>query len=433
MTLVEASQRRRMDPIPLALFLCGVAVVCSTAVPGMAMLRLGLLVPILVVGGLVFWGWRAPRGMFGPFEFMVSMIGLALFASSLWAEVPSEAFRAAGSLILTILTFIAFRYLLAAMGLRRGASVLGLVGAIFVIVYAVSIGASRLLESPIPAGWWMLDRGSIRFNGLAAGPGVLSICTTILLAAAMIGWRGRPLALLATTTGAVVVIFASGSRTGLLGVLLLGIFFVATSIGRTLDDAMRRRILSTSFLLTVVGLGFVLAGYLGGLGEGIAERFASVVHDSSRLRLWGFGLEILGEHPATGLGLGEVQQSFVAGDVVPGLGVELGAKDLWLHNTYLEIGSAAGLLALLPAGWLVVLTARAFREASDPTAGYLLVVGVFSQFAFHSLQSTSLFGLALALLAQFVMEAREDVGATSPGAVRFPSRSRHEAVREVVN
>ena len=402
MMAASVSGRSRRDPIPWALFVSGLAVIISTAVPGIGSLRLGLALPSLLVFGLVIWGRRVPRGMFGPFDLMVLLVGLAMLVSSLWAENPEEAIRSSVWVAMSLSAFFAFRFLLAAVGLRVGAAILGWAGGIVLIAYLVSIGVSRIMDVPWPATWWMVDRGSTRFTGLAAGPGLLAICLAIFLFSALVGWKAWSPAQIGMLVGSLVVILASRSRTGLLGVLFLGTLFLVSSVGGAYGQSIRRRLLGTVGCILLVGCGLGLAGFWGWLGSDVATKLASFIDDSSRFRLWGFGLGIFMDNPMAGLGLGQVQQTFEAGDVIPGLGAELGSKDLWLHNTYLEIGAGAGFIALLPVAWLVVLTLRNCWMATDPTAGYLLVGGIFTQFAFHSSLTTSLFALSLALLAEFV-------------------------------
>ena len=378
----------RWDPIPWALFVSGLAVIISTAVPGIGSLRLGLALPSLLVFLLVIWGRRLPIGMFGPFDLMVLLVGLAMLASSLWAENPDEAINSAVWVAMSLSAFFAFRFLLAAVGLRVGAAILGWAGGIVLVAYLVSIGVSRIMDVPWPATWWIMDRGSSRFTGMASGPGILAVSLAIFLFSALVGWKAWSPTQIGMLVGSLVVILESSSRTGLLGVLFLGVIFLVSSVGGAYGRSIRRRLLGSVGCILLVGCGLSLAGFWGWFGSDVATKLASLIHDSSRFRLWDFGLGIFMDNPMVGLGLGQVQQTFEASDVIPGLGTELGSKDLWLHNTYLEIGVGAGFIALLPVAWLVVLTLRNCWMATDPTAGYLLIAGIFTQFAFHSLLTT---------------------------------------------
>lgn len=127
-------------------------------------------------------------------------------------------------------------------------------------------------------------------------------------------------------------IIASGSRGGVLGLAMVGIWALMYS---------RRRI--TAFILVLIGAGII---YHVMPSEFIA-RFETAGEDAtsvSRLMYWDYGMEAIKERPWTGIGFKNWTTWVV--DTKPelvGLIGGVGRVEV-IHNTYLEAGTELGLL-----------------------------------------------------------------------------------------
>lgn len=237
-------------------------------------------------------------------------------------------------------------------------------------------GAATVLPLPGPgdAFWGRVGRVAGAFtdpNALGVGIGIL----LPLGAAAALSGRGavRIIGVAALLAGA-LALERSGSRTGL--VVAFGAA-AAAAVGAVRSGGARRRVaIAGSCVLLAGGLLAVLllprtdapaAGPLSRrLGAALASKSAADLA-SHRPLFWRAALDVVGQEPLSGCGLGGFPYVF------PVLMAESGLPVRFTDNAtsaYLDVAAEAGLPALLLAlGAAVPLLARGFKAATAPRSG----------------------------------------------------------------
>jgi O-antigen ligase len=228
-------------------------------------------------------------------------------------------------------------------------------------------------------------RGTFLDPNLFAGYLVLLIPLGLAVAATLRKWWATA-AFMMATLAVEVALFATLSRSGLLG--LIG----ATALLLLLWPECRRYVLFMSASAAVLVLAFGLWAPLGGrLGPGAD----SPLHElASRWAIWTVALQIILHHPL-GVGVGNFGYSFSSY-----AGVEVSHA----HNLFLNIAAERGFLGLVAFVIMLAALFRSLRSGLRHVRGgfdQALVVGVtaaFGGFLLHSLLDATYYDYKVLLL-----------------------------------
>jgi O-antigen ligase len=276
----------------------------------------------------------------------VGALVLWLLLSSGWADEPviggelSFRWLTAGAIVLVISTTLTeSRYL------RLGVAAI-VAGAVLSVAVGL-VGGAVDVENDRVVG------GTGDANGFAAG-----LAPAIVLAAGIGAGTRRALvrlAVLAAVAFLVVGIATSRSRGGLLA--------AAVAALAVLILAKRHRAWALGLVLCVLGAGFAWFS----VDSAAWARISDFNEDTGRTELWGVGWQMWQDHPLFGVGLNGFIDN--AAGYVRALGPLEFAEFLteepkFVHNTYLQLLTEAGLVGLvLFLGVVVVCVRRAWQAA----------------------------------------------------------------------
>ncbi len=248
--------------------------------------------------------------------------------------------------------------------------------------------------------------------------------------------RSRGIAVLAASSGALMLVFLIYTRTrgawaGLIGSLLITlVIWTATRSRRPISHArlsVAKKISAVGAILLVAAIGW-LPSNLPKIGPqsidekkaSIATAFTSVAEQGAgrgRLILWKHTLEMVQDHAALGVGLGNWAVHYPLYD--RGDPITFSAAPERPHNDALWILSEVGLLGFICYIWLAILVLKAVwrhlassnqqtRWMAAACFASLLAISGHSLFSFprERIPPTMLFWLSLGLLAALERPAR---------------------------
>ncbi|MDF2799853.1 MAG: O-antigen polymerase [Devosia sp.] len=318
----------------------------------------------------------------------VLLLPLYCLASTLWSEAPSESFRGAIQLWLTVIIAVTIAVRVPPRSALRG---------IFIVMFLTMIASVLFGRVRADIGAWVGIFGSK--NAFASAVSVFLLASLATLGdragsalercAGLAGLLlALPLIVLAQSAGAIIVVLPGAAL--ILAVLLLRWFAPA-----------HRVVLAAAVLMLGAALALVAAAYWNEIMRLVLASSGKDVTLTGRTELWAVALEFIGQRPLFGMGY----RAFWLHGFAPaealwaqfGIGSRSGFN---FHNTYLsnavEIGivGVALQVALLATALLHTLrwSWRAPGAANAFFAGYLIMVlcssavevQVFYQFSFQS-------------------------------------------------
>ncbi len=217
------------------------------------------------------------------------------------------------------------------------------------------------------------------------------------------------------------------------GAILLGI---PIGIAVLLIAFARRRA-----LVPILGIATALAVGLAVLTQ-VSARFANILDFSTgtsflRLRLWESAIEIIRDHPITGIGLDQFLYYFSGAYVRPDAIWDLNLSHP--HNFLLDFWTRLGILGLILflllqfAFWRYALSALSKWRNSDRT-GFALMLGLIGSMAAllgHGLIDNSVFVIDLAFIFMFQLAAVARLRELAPATASF-SDSNHARSQAVI-
>jgi O-antigen ligase len=227
-----------------------------------------------------------------------------------------------------------------------------------VIMGAIVAILARAFPSTIAVNALAVEGANTISEGRATGAAAVTLLTL-----ALVHDKGR-LPLLAGAFALAASMLASGSRGPAIGAMVAVVLAVSFSPGR--GRALR-------VVAAVVSL--LSAAYLAFAANLVADRLLTFEDTSAeaRRRLWHVGVGLIGSNPL-GIGWGQLRTYLPAGSSPAGVGFRE-----YPHNVLIEVGSEAGVLALVA---LVVVLALALRgqqrEARQPVESVMLALLIFA-------------------------------------------------------
>lgn len=347
-----------------------------------------------------FAGWRLP-----VLVTMVAPFILAVGASQIGSINPGASFK---QVLRIIEWFVVLPILMSALvpdaRFRRFAgTALMVVPCLFAIdgIFEYFNNGRRLTEMigipvPVPEGgtgqirhtFDVSGRAGSSFGG-AQGLAMYLVMTMGFALAHLVHARERWMRRLALIC---LVISMAGlgvaqSRGGLLGAVAL-----LTAMALVTRPSLRVPVLFLVVFVSAIGL-VVLGlwpswdGTISGLVPGRPEAVLD------RLIIWGKVVEVMWDHPFTGVGLGNFRDAFFARE--PWLHVDLAYPSLHAHNTYLELLADTGWFGLIAYLAFLVMVARRLTSLWSTGERPVLTLG-----AIGSLAAYSVFAMVDMLLLQ---------------------------------
>ncbi|MGH2925290.1 MAG: O-antigen ligase family protein [Solirubrobacterales bacterium] len=286
----------------------------------------------------------SPSSLFWSRHPLISWLSVAFLAwvalSSLWAESTGDTFTVLTQygldMLLFLIVFEAVRAPAHAKGLLAALVAGGAMAAAYGIVAAPNV--SDLASSPTAASSLDRLRGTIADpNQLAA---VLVVALVLALAlAAVTSSPVRRLLLLGAGGLALVSVFLTASRGGVVGLLAAMVTAIALAGGR------RGAAIALALALVCASAIFV-----GLFDPGVAQRYSTSDGGNGRTDIWKVGWRMVEAHPVRGVGAGNFRD--VSGQY---LLVEPGAitasdqiidEPHFAHNVYLEVLAELGVVGL---------------------------------------------------------------------------------------
>ena len=352
---------------------------------------------------------RPWRGGLGALLAALLLMALAAGVAPLWASLPWPlALSTIGTLAATVLVVLVGAAITRAG--RAPQAFHSLCVALLVAgLFGVAIGAVQVFAPQWTDGDLIASISGGRAAGNLRQPNHLSsLLLWSLVALVWLSERGRVGRLATPALGTLLLagIVLTASRTGMLGVLMLGVWGL-------LDRKLSRR---TRFLLITSPLAFALLW--GGLAAwahhaqqvfGGDAQLAKGDISSSRFGIWSNTLAMIAREPWLGVGWGEFNFAWT---LTPFPGRPVAFFD-HTHNLPLqfavELGVPLALLLLGLLGWALFRAWRAGRECTDPTLALtlraafvmVLMMAVHSQleyplwYAYFLLPTAFAFGLCL--------------------------------------
>ncbi len=368
---------------------------------------------------------NAPSSLFWSRHPVISWLAVAFLAwvalSSLWAQDSSDTFA-----VLVQYGLDALLFLIVFEGVRAPAHAKGLLAALvaggaiaagYGIVAAPNV--SDLASNPTAASSLDRLRGTIADpNQLAA---VLVVALVLALAlAAVTRSPARRLLLIGAASLALVSVFLTASRGGIVGLIAAMVTAIVLARGR--------RWAAIAGVMAIVAASVV---YIGLFDPGVANRYSTSDGGNGRTDIWKVGWRMVEAHPVRGVGAGNFRD--VSGQYLLTEPGAITASDQiidephFAHNVYLEVLAELGIVGLTLFGALVVASigtgvraARGFARAGDASMELLsraVVVALVSLLAmdfFLSDQFSKQLWLLLALCpALLAIAAGRSVAAAS--------------------
>jgi O-antigen ligase len=258
----------------------------------------------------------------------------------------------------------AFLFLIVFTAIRKRRHVEWLVGA---FVVAALLSAAYGFVTPPDPSLGESDRlaGTLGDSNALAAVLVAGVVLSLALAYEL---RRKPLvriALLLVAAACLLCNFLTLSRGGLIA---LGVAMVAAIV-----VGGRWRTAAVALSVLVVSAAFVFFSFLATPEQ--TARVTSFGSGSGRTDLWTVGWRMVEAHPVRGIGAGNFQPESIHYLIAPGA---LHRSDLIIntqhvaHNTYLQVLSELGVVALVPflailgfALWTLLSAARRFRERGE--------------------------------------------------------------------
>lgn len=344
---------------------------------------------------LAAWGRRrqsaahfpAARPALQPLDISVGAWLLLGVISLAWAEQRGAAFTE----LRTLLVEPALFYLMLRVHVRDRAGLLRLVDAL--LLAGVAVAVIGLYQYANGAAIITAEGGARRLASVYGSPNNVGLflgrCVPFLLAFALVrvDTRRRLLAGLS-----LLIVAAAVGLSASAGALFLGIPFATAAV---LVLIYRRR--------AVIGLAGLAAAGLGGFALAMrSARFARVLDFSEgtsffRLRVWQSALEMIADHPITGLGLDQFLYAYRGRYIMPDAWQEPNLSHP--HNFLLDFWVRLGVFGVLIFAWLqVAFWRRALRlyhrfRAGEPLLFALIVgaMGSMVDLLAHGLVDNSVF------------------------------------------
>jgi O-antigen ligase len=367
-----------------------------------------------VAGGLLALSWLAAvasrKGARRAFVTAHPLFAAVLAFFLTWTLLSLTWAGSIGDGVQSVTRYVlsAFLFLIVFTAIRRRRHVEWLIGA---FVVASLLSAAYGFVTPPDASLGESERlaGTLGDSNALAAVLVAGVVLSLALAYEL---RRKPLirvSLLVIAALCLLCNFLTLSRGGLIA---LGVAMVAAILfgGRWRTAAIGLSVLAAAS-------AFVFFAFLATPAQ--TERVTSFGGGSGRTDLWTVGWRMVEAHPLTGVGAGNFQAESIHYLIAPGA---LHRTDLILntqhvaHNTYLQVLSELGVVALVPflailvfALWCLLAAARAFRDRGEDgmeviaRATFVGLAGILAADFFVSGQFSKqlwlLLGLGPALLA----------------------------------
>ncbi len=313
---------------------------------------------------------NTPSSLFWSRHPVISWLAVAFLAwvalSSLWAQDSSDTFAVLTQYgldaLLFVIVFEAVRAPAHAKGLLAALVAGGAIAAGYGIVAAPNI--SGLATDPTAASSLDRLRGTIADpNQLAA---VLVVALVLGLAlAAVTRSPARRLLLIGAASLALVSVFLTASRGGVVGLIAAMVTAIVLARGR--------RWAAIGVVALIVAASVL---YIGLFDPGVAQRYSTADGGNGRTDIWKVGWRMVEAHPVRGVGAGNFRD--VSGQYLLTEPGAITASDQiidephFAHNVYLEVLAELGIVGLALFGALVaaaigtgVRAARRFGRAGD--------------------------------------------------------------------
>lgn len=347
--------------VSLALFIAVAVARVHGLIPGLEVIRPGklLMVPLLVTAVLALPRWQPILAMRTTVAKSVGVVGLLALLSIPLSVWPSNSL----DVFLTTLLSSLILFVVASAGFAdRETARLG----ILVLVLSVGVGALYVLSDAAPE---MAGRPHIGV-GLDPNESAALFVFTLPFAIALgVGRERRRWLGLAVALILVAGVVATGSRGGVLALLVVGLILILRA-GRR----WRRKYLVAVAICASV---FVLTADDDQLAHFktifAPESDYNVTDREGRLQVWTRGVRYMLAHPLLGVGIGgfETAEGVLSGKRNVGYGIRYTNA----HNSYVQVGAELGvfgLAAFIVAWWAAArgcrrIERRAIRDhAANP-------------------------------------------------------------------
>jgi len=352
---------------------------------------------------------RPWRGALGGLLVALALLALAAAVAPLWAGLPwSLALSAVGTLAATALLV-----LIGAALTRAGLAAVAFHALCVALLVAGVLGASiGLIQVFMPQ--WADGEVIAQISGGRAGgnlrqPNHLSsLLLWSIVALVWLAERGRVGQFAGPALGALLLsgVVLSASRTGMLGVLLLGAWGL---LDRRLSRRARALLIASPLVFALLWIGLAAWAHQAHHAFGGDAQLAKGDISSSRFAIWSNTLSLIARQPWLGVGWGEFN---FAWSLTPFPDRPVAFFD-HTHNLPLqfavELGVPLALLVLALLGWALWRALRAGAQCADPVQGLtlraasvmVLMMAVHSQleyplwYAHFLLPTAFMFGLCL--------------------------------------
>ena len=290
------------------------------------------------------------------------LLALAAAGAPLWAALPwGIALSAVGTIAAAMLAALAGAAL-ARAGHARAAFEALCVALLAAGAVGALIGFVQVFAPQWTDGTWIAKIGNGRAAGNLRQPNHLSTLLLWALVALLwlaeqrrVGWRGAA-ALGVLLTGGIVL---SASRTGMIGVLMLGVWGLADA--RLLTRRARLALVAVPVVFGLLWFGLAALAHDSHHVFGGDAQFGKGDISSSRFAIWSNTLALIAAHPWAGVGWGDFNFAWT---LTPFPDRPVAFFD-HTHNIVLQFAVELGLpLAALVLGLFGFALWRAFRAAS---------------------------------------------------------------------
>jgi O-antigen ligase len=393
-----------------------------------------LLITGLAVSGLI-WLWRTgglPRAALTVPALLA--IGMWLVSAALAIDPRMSIEHAWGAISMACLLLVFIRLIERGRGLLLVettllmACVVGAFGLVHLgswyfgwgIAPGTEVGwAEAFPVAPVPIILPMV------YMPLGVSTWLAAYCAPLIVLAFAWGWAGRGVvraACFALAGLLTVVLLATGSRGGLVALMVgAGVFIALLAVRRWRDRVGRGVLIGVGAAIAVGAVALVLL-----IGRN-PERLAG---DVLRLNLWRGAVDMVSAHPISGVGVG------MFGAAYREVREPLGSHDQRLgtaHNAYLntlaETGAIGGLVMLVGGAAIALVLWRRWRAFDDSLPGgraarwrwagaAAALIGFGAQSVVDTFISPALMLLTITLLALATADPRSDA---PPGGWRKPA------------